>query len=93
MTKFAGLKAMREERQQAKKSPAARKGKVQSVVPAVIEGPRRVGRPAGKRSNPDYQQVTLLLHRDTYMEARRRLLEQDKDVSDVLNELLLKWLK
>ena len=82
---------MRRERQKAAEVPGP-----DMVVAEIREPggqPRRVGRPAGKRSNPEYQQVTLLLHRDHYLEARKRLIDEKKDVSDVLNELLSAWLK
>jgi len=91
MTKFSGLKTMRRERQKAAEIPVP--GHTVSETPEVPIQPRRVGRPAGKRSNPEYQQVTLLLHRDHYLEARKRLIDEKKDVSDVLNELLTDWLK
>lgn len=54
---------------------------------------RRVGRPAGKRSDPNYQQVTVLLHGETYKDVRKRLLDEKKEVSTLLNELLDAWLK
>jgi hypothetical protein len=55
--------------------------------------PRRVGRPTGKRSDPNYQQVTVLLNSETYKETRKRLLDEKKEVSTLLNELLDAWLK
>lgn len=63
-------------------------------LPPVQEEPKRkVGRPSGKRSNPEYQQVTVLLHGQTYLEARKRLLDERKEVSTLINELLAEWLK
>nr|WP_255639430.1 hypothetical protein [Deinococcus betulae] len=62
-------------------------------LPAPEEPRRRVGRPPGKRSNPDYQQVTVLLHGPTYLEVRKRLLDERKEVSTLVNELLDEWLK
>lgn len=90
-SKFAGLKAMREHRQ-ASDTPTAVDG---DPVPAAIEtvAPRRVGRPAGKRSDPNYQQVTVLLQQQTYRETRKRLLDEKKEVSTLINELLDAWLK
>lgn len=82
MTKFSNLKAMREQR-----AAAAAEEPVEPPMPA------KVGRPRGKRSDPAYQQVTVLLHGDTYREARKRLLDERKEVSTLLNELLDAWLK
>jgi hypothetical protein len=81
-SKFSGLKAMREKRQADQEAP-----------PPEPAPTRRVGRPAGKRSDPNYQQVTVLLHGETYKEVRKRLLDEKKEVSTLLNELLDAWLK
>jgi len=56
-----------------------------------------VGRPAaGKRSDPEFLQVTAWLRADTLLEVDlelRRHRERDgKDRSDLLEELLEKWL-
>lgn len=90
-SKFAGLKAMKERRAQEAEETADH-----AVIPpleAPEETRRRVGRPPGKRSNPDYQQVTVLLHGQTYLETRKRLLDERKEVSELINELLDAWLK
>lgn len=88
-SKFSSLRAMRERREQ--------EAEEEQVAPAPstaqVEPKRRVGRPPGKRSNPEYQQVTVLLHGQTYLEARKRLLDERKEVSTLINELLAEWLK
>ena len=93
-SKFANLKAMRENRQdkQVNEAPSTAVPSPKAQ-PAPTETPRRVGRPAGKRSDPNFQQVTVLLHQDTYREARKRLLDERKEVSTLINELLDEWLK
>lgn len=93
-SKFANLKAMRENRQdkQVNEAPSTAVPSPKAP-PAPTETPRRVGRPAGKRSDPNFQQVTVLLHQDTYREARKRLLDERKEVSTLINELLDEWLK
>ena len=53
------------------------------------------GRPRnGKRSNPDYKQISALIRKDTHRAVVRVLLDDDesRDVSDLLQELLQKWL-
>jgi hypothetical protein len=93
-SKFANLKAMRENRQDKKIDEAPSTGVTSpKAQPASPETPRRVGRPAGKRSDPNFQQVTVLLHQDTYRETRKRLLDERKEVSTLINELLDRWLK
>jgi hypothetical protein len=54
------------------------------------------GRPAtGKRSNPDWKLYSHFLKRQTQRAAVARLQAEDseRDLSDVLQELLEKWLK
>ena len=53
------------------------------------------GRPrTGKRSNPDYKQISALIRKDTHRAVVSVLLNdgESRDVSDLLQELLQKWL-
>ncbi|AWT37837.1 hypothetical protein DM785_19170 (plasmid) [Deinococcus actinosclerus] len=91
-SKFSGVRAMRERRE--RDAEAEPRSKASPVEPPPAQEPRRrVGRPPGKRSNPEYQQVTVLLHGKTYVEVRKRLLDERKEVSTLLNELMEEWLK
>ena len=54
------------------------------------------GRPrTGKRSNPDYKQISALIRKDTHLSVARALLDEhaSRDVSDLLQELLEGWLE
>lgn len=54
------------------------------------------GRPiSGKRSNPEYRLFSHYLKRKTQRAAVSKLMAQDdgKDLSDVLQELLERWVK
>ena len=48
----------------------------------------------GKRSNPDYEQVSAYIRKNTYRDVKIALLQQaeSKDFSDLVEELLVKWL-
>ncbi|WP_407571889.1 hypothetical protein [Deinococcus altitudinis] len=97
-SRFAGLKAMREHRnlEETAVTPSEQPTASEPVTTEAglkETAKRRVGRPAGKRSDPNYQQVTVLLHQETYREVRKRLLDEKKEVSTLLNELLDVWLK
>jgi len=62
---------------------------------AAVSTTRR-GRPAtGKRSNPDYEQVTVYLRKDTSLAAKIALLQESdsRDFSDLVEELLGEWLR
>ena len=52
------------------------------------------GRPKGKRSNPDFEQVTAYVRKDTYRQTKITLLNrEDKlDFSDLVEQLLTEWL-
>ena len=45
----------------------------------------------GKRSHPDYETVTHYLRRETKQSAQRMLVGSGQDLSDLLEELLSKW--
>jgi hypothetical protein len=73
---------------------------VAAAAEASIEAPRpktsrSVGRPPGKRSNPDWEQITLFIRKDTKRAALRRLVDDDsnRDLSEVIEQLLAKWSK
>jgi hypothetical protein len=58
--------------------------------------PRKVGRPrTGKRSDPDYRQVSAWIRRDTYDRVTRRLFtrENRREFSELVQSLLQDWLK
>lgn len=52
----------------------------------------KIGRPPGKRTNPDYQSVTTFLHKQTYVDVQRALVGGDQDFGDVVDGLLREWL-
>jgi hypothetical protein len=56
--------------------------------------PKRLGRPPGKRSNPEYQPVTAWVRKATYQAVRERLLREGRgEFSVLVEELLREWLK
>ena len=59
---------------------------------APIKGPRKVGRPLGKKSDPDYAQVTVYLRKDNHLAAKKRLLDHGKEFSELVDELVTDWL-
>ena len=65
------------------------------VEPPIAKQPKRKGRPKGKRSNPDYEQVTAYIKKETYRQIRIALLEQDntKDFSELVEQLLDEYLR
>ena len=60
---------------------------------ARVAGPRKVGRPPGKKSNPDYTQVTVYLRKDTHIAAKKLLLDEGREFSDLVDDLVSRWLE
>ena len=50
-------------------------------------------RPTGKKSDPDYTQVTVYLRKDRYADARKILFDERKQFSDLVGELLDRWIE
>jgi hypothetical protein len=64
------------------------------VAPSLPERGGRRGRPPGKRSNPEWKLFSHFLKRRTQKEVAALLQARDdgRDLSDVLQELLERWL-
>lgn len=62
--------------------------------PKSLAEPQKQGRPRGKRSNPDYEQVTAYIRRSTYIEVKVALLQsgQGQEFSELVEVLLVEWL-
>jgi hypothetical protein len=82
-------------------SPPSQKQKAKTPIPEPEQQPRRVGRPAGRRSNPDYTQISAYIPLDLVLEVQDVLAEERRalrkrtarPVSDLVEELLTGWLK
>ena len=67
-----------------------------STEPVIEEQPiKGRGRPAGKRSDPEYEPTTLLLRKTTKRAAFRLLedTEADQDLSDLAEQLISNWIR
>jgi hypothetical protein len=76
----------------AEKEPPPVHGRTEGSVQ-----PRPIGRPPGKRSNPNFKPRTILMKDDLHFEAteilRRKRSGSGQDLSDLMNTLLEEWLK
>ena len=54
---------------------------------------RRAGRPPGKKNNPEYKQVTVYLHGEAHRAAKKLLLDEQRDFSELVDDLLGQWLQ
>jgi hypothetical protein len=48
--------------------------------------------PGGKRSNAQYRQVSAYVRKDTHRKVKMALLEDDREFSELVEELLGGWL-
>jgi hypothetical protein len=72
-----------------------------ALPPAAAETPkrsddrRRPGRPkGGKSSDPDFVQVTAYVEETVHLAVKKALLDmKDTDFSDLVNDLLKRWVK
>lgn len=46
----------------------------------------------GKRGNPDYQQISAYIRKDTYRAVKQAIVTK-RDMSDLIEELFSEWLK
>jgi hypothetical protein len=85
-SKFAGtLKRLR-------KAPEGREGEISTQIPD--QPPQLSQRPSGKRSDPAWSPVTILMRKSVKRAVRRRLEdeEQGRDLSTLVDSLLNDWL-
>lgn len=86
MGKFGAIKSVRQE------------PRTPSEVSTVEVEPQPVlvsrGRPAGKRSNPEFEPTTIFLRKATKKTANRTLEDRDdrQDLSELVEELLQGWI-
>ena len=61
---------------------------------AVRQTTPKRGRPAGKRSDAEFTQVTAYIRKDTHRKAKIKLLEegQGREFSELVEELVAGWL-
>ena len=63
-----------------------------AVKPAAAAKPP-AGSTRGKKSDPRFTQISVLVEKEAYFEVKRRLIGRNMDASDLVNSLLREWLK
>jgi len=93
MSKFSDLaKARRESKDAPVEMPDTT---VVNPIELPVETQPRKGRPKGKRSDPEFEQVTAYIRRETYRNIKIKLLQEgsDREFSELLEDLLTEYLK
>ena len=70
----------------------AAKGSKGAKKPSPAQTTRTSSRPPGKRSDPDYTQITAYIRKDTH-EGVMRAIYKRQELSELIEELLSGWLK
>ena len=86
MSKFQGVIDAAKSREDTAAKPA----------PLVMSTKRQGrGRPPGKRSDPDFEQITAYIRKQTHHGVKIALLQEGKgqEFSELVEGLLAKWLK
>lgn len=87
-------------RQQRKTKQPAQKQQLEAATAPKPLGPepaKKVGRPKGRRSNPDVSPLNLLINQDLILEVRFKLGKFNKGkspkttISDLVEDLLQEW--
>jgi hypothetical protein len=55
------------------------------------EAPPAAATRIGKRSDPAYRQISTYVRSDLYRSVKRELLMDERDFSDLMDELLAEW--
>ena len=89
MGKFGAIRSVRQEH--------VEQSEVLEAVVATSPQPTPInmrGRPAGKRSNPDFEPTTIFLRKATKKTANRTLEDSGvkQDLSELIESLLQQWI-
>lgn len=84
MSKFDGLLSVK---------PGQSTKKTVKTQPAAIPAPKNgKSKTPGKRSNPDYTQITAYVRKDTHENVMREIYKR-QEFSELIEELLTEWIK
>jgi len=76
------------------RKPPAGVGHAASTTQTAVGTARKRGRPPGKRSDPDFEQVTIYIRKTTHRQAKIELLkgETRREFSELVEQLVYEWL-
>jgi hypothetical protein len=84
MSKFDGILSVKSGTSAKKESKAISKG--------TSEPKNGKAKATGKRSNPDYTQITAYIKKETHENVMRTIYKQ-QEFSELIEELLTSWMK
>src|ERR1035441_8003062 len=60
--------------------------------PAPAAPTPKMGRPAGKKTNPEYTQVTVYLRKEVHRQAKKILIDDGREFSELVDQLVDRWI-
>lgn len=91
MSKFDGLISAKS-KQDTKIVTSAKTKQTTSAIALDVAGQKNgKSRALGKRSDPDYTQITAYIKKDTHENVMRKIYKQ-KEFSELIEELLTDWM-
>ncbi len=89
MSKFGAIRNVRQESPRLLESTDSEQAVLLEPTPISTKG-----RPAGKRSNPEFEPTTIFLRKATKKTANRTLEDSGirQDLSELIEELLQRWI-
>ena len=79
---------------QRRTAPSEQADSTEPAVETTKAINRGRGRPPGKRTNPDYQQVTIYIPRTLHDQAKIALIQEGrKEFSELIGDLLASWIR
>jgi len=63
------------------------------LSPSLPPTAPKMGRPTGKSSDPNYIQVTVYLRKSVHQTARKMLIDERRQFSDLVDELVSQWIQ
>ena len=86
-TRFAGVL------KNLKGSTVGAEPPAETVSPAApASSSVKTGRPPGKKSNPEYSQVTVYLRKGIHQTAKKFLIDDEKEFSELVDVLVSNWI-
>ncbi len=94
MSKFNDILKAAKEREGSSELPDNDNNEEQPPTNQSKTQPPKRGRPKGKRSDPNFEQVTAYIRKETYRQTKITLLSDDaqQDFSELIESLLTEWL-
>ena len=74
-------------------APEVKTEPIPPTPPPVVTVPApKMGRPAGKKTNPEYTQVTVYLRKEVHRQAKKILIDDGREFSELVDQLVDRWI-